>query len=146
MLAAFTQRKSGGAPGGTTALLAFVYLFAFRCCAKSMPFINRIHIINPRGFMVSFFLLFSCRRKMSSKTTLALLIFGIMMHHSVSGTPAGLSFASVRYVHFNSSTEFDFCRCWGLCCGAEAMRFFKRHSRGGRLKSTSPVQLTGIIA
>nr|XP_046228011.1 adenylate cyclase activating polypeptide 1a isoform X1 [Scatophagus argus] len=33
---------------------------------------------------------------MSSKATLALLIYGIIMHHSVSSSPVGLSFPSVR--------------------------------------------------
>lgn len=45
---------------------------------------------------------------MSCKATLALLIFGIVMHHSVNCTPAGLSFPSVRYVHFYSSVELYF--------------------------------------
>ncbi|XP_075903512.1 adenylate cyclase activating polypeptide 1a isoform X2 [Nelusetta ayraudi] len=50
---------------------------------------------------------------MSSKTTLALLIFGIVMHHSVNGTPAGLSFPSVSDVYDedgNSLPSMDYDR------------------------------------
>ena len=60
---------------------------------------------------------FSYSRTMSSKATLALLIYGIIMHYSVNCSPVGLSFPTVRYVlhHFISKVS----RCWFLfssCC------------------------------
>lgn len=41
---------------------------------------------------------------MSSKATLALLIYGLIMHYSVNCSPVGLSFPSVRYVHSHRSS------------------------------------------
>ena len=49
------------------------------------------------GLFFVFF--FFCSRTMSSKATLALLIYGLIMHYSVYCSPVGLSFPSVRYVH-----------------------------------------------
>uniref|UniRef100_A0A671V2B0 Adenylate cyclase activating polypeptide 1a n=2 Tax=Sparus aurata TaxID=8175 RepID=A0A671V2B0_SPAAU len=46
-------------------------------------------------FFFSFFFVF-CSRTMSSKATLALLIYGLIMHYSVYCSPVGLSFPSVR--------------------------------------------------
>lgn len=45
---------------------------------------------------------------MSSKATLALLIYGIIMHFSVNCSPVGLSFPSVRYVHVYLSFKCHF--------------------------------------
>lgn len=45
---------------------------------------------------------------MSSKATLALLIYGIIMHYSVNCSPVGLSFPSVRYVHVYLSFKCHF--------------------------------------
>uniref|UniRef100_A0A3Q3KF43 Glucagon / GIP / secretin / VIP family domain-containing protein n=1 Tax=Monopterus albus TaxID=43700 RepID=A0A3Q3KF43_MONAL len=39
---------------------------------------------------------FFCSRTMSNKATLALVIYGIIMHYSVNCSPLGLNFASVR--------------------------------------------------
>lgn len=91
--------------------------------------------------MISF--LFFCSRKMSSKATLALLIYGIMMHYSVNCTPAGLSFPSVRYVHFYLSMESYLSRCW--CVLEGKTNALLRHAGRRRLKTTSSAQL-GIIA
>lgn len=44
---------------------------------------------------------------MSSKATLALIIYGIIMHYSVNCSPVGLSFPSVRYVHSYSPNHFS---------------------------------------
>jgi len=36
----------------------------------------------------------------SSKATLALLIYGIMMHYSAFCTPIGMTFPKMRYVYY----------------------------------------------
>lgn len=45
---------------------------------------------------------------MSSKATLALFIYGIIMHYSVSSSPVGLSFPSIRYVYSYLSLSCTF--------------------------------------
>ncbi len=63
------------------------------------------HILTP-------IMCFLCSRTMSNKATLALLIYGIIMHYSVNCSPVGLSFPSVRYVHSYLPFQCHFpCAC-----------------------------------
>ena len=51
-------------------------------------------------FNISFLFLFhSNSMASSSKATLVLLIYGIIMHYSVYCTPIGLSYPKIRYVN-----------------------------------------------
>ncbi|XP_054478903.1 glucagon family neuropeptides-like [Anoplopoma fimbria] len=54
-----------------------------------------VHLFT-HGLFFFFFLPFFCSRTMSSKATLALLIYGLIMHYSVHCSPVGLSFPGVR--------------------------------------------------
>lgn len=75
---------------------------------------------------------------MSSKATLALFIYGIIMHYSVNSSPVGLSFPSLRYVCSYTSLSFTF---QSLICRSCAAPGGHRAPAGHRLTSLSALEL-----